>query len=255
MNQNKKYIVITGGSSGIGRAAAETFARRGKNLIIIARRKDRLDQLKTKLETISPESDVVLKVCDLSIPANAYQLYSELRSYRLETWINNAGVGDYNSVAEQDLDKSETMLRLNIESLTILSTLFIRDYRDAEGAQLINLSSRGGYAIVPNAVTYCATKFYVSAFTEGLAHELKAAGAKLQAKVLAPAATKTEFGQIANGVPEYDYDKGFGTYHTSSQMAEFLLQLYDSDQTVGLVNAQTFEFDLRSPLFNYAGSR
>ncbi|BBB90675.1 short chain dehydrogenase [Methylomusa anaerophila] len=91
---------------------------------------------------------------------------------------------------------------------------------------LINISSRGGYVIVPNVITYCAAKFYVSAFTEGLAHGLKAERAELKAKVLAPAATQTEFGKVANDVPEYDYDKSFGHYHTSTEMADFLMALY-----------------------------
>ena len=80
---------------------------------------------------------------------------------------------------------------------------------------------------MPNAVTYCAAKFYVSAFTEGLAWELKTARAKMQAKVLAPAATKTEFGKFANDISEYDYDRLFDAYHTSTQMAAFLLELND----------------------------
>ena len=137
---------------------------------------------------------------------------------------------------------------------TLFSTLFVHDYKDIKGTQLINVSSCGGYTIVPTAVTYCATKFYVSTFTEGLARELKSSNAKMQAKVLAPAATKTEFGKIANDVPEYDYDKLFGTYHTSEQMAEFLMQLYDSDKVVGAVNRETFEFQLSDPLFHYAGN-
>lgn len=82
------------------------------------------------------------------------------------------------------------MLHLNIESLTILSSLYVKDYKNVEGTQLINLSSRGGYMLVKNAVTYCASKFYVSAFTEGLALELAANHCPLKAKVLAPAATK-----------------------------------------------------------------
>ena len=106
---------------------------------------------------------------------------------------------------------------------------------------------------VPTAVTYCATKFYVSAFTEGLAHELTARGAKLRAKLLAPAATQTEFGSVANNNPAYDYNKAFGTYHTSDQMAEFLLTLYDSDQTIGIVDRETFAFRLCPPQFPYAG--
>ena len=168
--------------------------------------------------------------------------------------VNNAGFGNYGSVAEQSLEKIESMIHLNIEALTLLSTLFVHDYKDIEGTQLINISSCGGYTIVPTAVTYCATKFYVSTFTEGLARELKSSNAKMQAKVLAPAATKTEFGKVANDVTEYDYDKLFGTYHTSEQMADFLMQLYDSDKVVGAVNRETFEFKMFDPLFDYAGN-
>ena len=107
---------------------------------------------------------------------------------------------------------------------------------------------------MPTAVTYCAAKFYVSTFTEGLAWELKEAGAKMKAKVLAPAATKTEFGMVANNVSKYDYDKSFGTYHTSRQMAGFLLELYDSEKVVGLVDRENFCFRLADPLFPYAGN-
>jgi len=253
MNNTKPYTVITGASSGIGYAAAEAFARRAKNVIVVARRQDRLEELKQKMGERYPAVDVVVKVCDLSIPANAHQLYQELKEYPLETWINNAGFGNYDSVARQDLSRIETMLHVNVTALTILSSLYVRDYKDVPGTQLINISSRGGYCIVPNAITYCAAKFYVSAFTEGLAHELKAQQAELKAKVLAPAATQTEFGKIANGVAKYDYDKSFGRYHTSEQMADLLLALYDSNQTVGAVDDETFAFTLRAPVFGYAG--
>lgn len=250
----EKYTVITGASSGIGYETAKAFAARGKNLIIVARRQESLERLKNEVKRNFPTVDVVIKVFDLSIIKNVYQLYEELKEYSLETWINNAGFGNYGNVADQDLKKIENMLHLNVEALTILSSLFVRDYKDTEGTQLINISSCGGYTIVPTAVTYCATKFYVSTFTEGLARELQNSNAKMQAKVLAPAATKTEFGKIANDVDEYDYDELFGTYHTSQQMAEFLLKLYDSDMVVGAVNRENFTFKLSEPLFDYAGN-
>lgn len=248
-----KYTVITGASSGIGYEAAKAFAKRGKNLVIIARRKDNLERLKREILEKSPDLDIVIRSTDLSISENVYQLYEGLREYEIETWINNAGFGNYDSVAHQDLKKIGAMLHLNIEALTILTSLFVRGYKDAEGTQLINISSCGGYTIVPTAVTYCAAKFYVSTFTEGLAWELEETGAKMKAKVLAPAATKTEFGMVANDVREYDYDKSFGTYHTSQQVAGFLLELYDSEKAVGLVDRENFSFRLADPLFPYAG--
>jgi len=255
MVQNtKKYAVITGASSGIGYETAKAFARRGNNLILIARRRDRLKSLQREIFTLYPTLDVVIKATDLSIPQNVFKVYEDVKSYPLQTWINNAGFGNYDSVSCQDLGKISRMLRLNIEALTIFSSLFTRDFKNTEKTQLINVSSCGGYTIVPNAATYCATKFYVGAFTEGLSWELNAAHAKMRAKVLAPAATKTEFGKVANDVEEYDYDKWFGVYHTSAQVAAFLLELYDSDKVVGLVDRENFSFHLYEPQFQYAGN-
>ena len=254
MEHTKKYTVITGASSGIGYETAKAFAGRGKNLVIAARRTENLEALKREIVEQHPSLDVVIRTVDLSVLENVYQFYSSLKDFQMETWVNNAGFGNYDSVVQQDLEKIDTMLRLNVEALTILSSLFVRDYKDVPGTQLINLSSCGGYTIVPTAVTYCATKFYVSTFTEGLAWELIENGAKMQAKVLAPAATQTEFGKKANNVDAYNYDKAFGTYHTSRQMAKFLMKLYDSDSTLGIVDRKTFQFELRPPMFPYASS-
>ena len=253
MVQNtEKYTVITGASSGIGYETAKAFAERGSSLILVARRKDRLETLRQEILALHPMLDIVVKAADLAVPQNVFQLYESIKSYPLRTWVNNAGFGNYESVGNQDLEKISRMLHLNVEALTVFSSMFVHDFKDKEGTQLINISSCGGYTIVPNAVTYCAAKFYVSAFTEGLAWELKAAHAKMQAKVLAPAATKTEFGKIANDVSEYDYDRLFGVYHTSTQMAAFLLELYDSDKVVGLVDRENFSFHLCEPQFQYA---
>lgn len=254
MDLDQKFTVITGASSGIGYATAIAFAKRGKNLIVIARRLEPLERLKQEIALIDPALKVIINLCDLSQPVNAHHLFNELKDYFIETWINNAGFGHYGTVSSQDLNKIESMLHVNIEALTIFSTLYTRAYHDVEGAQLINISSRGGYTIVPDAVTYCATKFYVSAFTEGLSHELKAAKAHLKAKVLAPAATKTEFGQVANNVMAYDYAKRFAQYHTPNQMAEFLLALYDSEYSVGEINTKDFSFSLKESIFPYSGN-
>lgn len=246
-----KYTVITGASSGIGFEAAIAFAGRGKNLILAARRHEELEKLKSKVRDINPSLDVVIKAVDLSISANVHHFYDSLRSYEIETWINNAGFGNFASVGEQNLTKIETMLHLNIEALTILSSRYVRDYAEVEGTQLINVSSVGGYNIVADAVTYCATKFYVSAFTEGLAQELKESGATMQAKVLAPAATETEFANRSMDIDNFEYASTVPKFHTAQQMAGFLLNLYDSEKVVGIVNAATYEFELKEPSFNY----
>ena len=254
VHNTEKYTVITGASSGIGYETAKAFARRGSNLILVARREDRLEVLKQEILSCYPALNIIIKATDLSVSGNVFRLYEEIKGYPLQTWINNAGFGNYDTVSHQDLNKIRQMLHLNVEALTVLSSLFVRDFKDVEGTQLINISSAGGYTIVPTAITYCAAKFYVSTFTEGLAWELQENGCKMQAKVLAPAATKTEFGKVANDVTEYDYDKTFSIYHTSAQVAEFLLKLYDSDKVVGAVNRENFIFELKEPQFDYAGN-
>ncbi|MBC1334530.1 SDR family NAD(P)-dependent oxidoreductase [Listeria booriae] len=249
-----KYTVITGASSGIGYETALAFAARGKNLVIVARRKAELEELKNAALAINPELDIKIKTTDLTVTENVYELYEGLKELELETWINNAGFGNFDLVGEQKLTKIESMLHLNIEALTILSSLFVRDYAEIEGTQLINISSRGGYNIISNAVTYCATKFYVSAFTEGLAQELITTGAKMRAKVLAPSATETEFAQRATDTDSFDYEKGMAKFHTSKEMAGFLLDLYDNGKIVGLVNGRDFTFELQDPQFTYVNS-
>ncbi|MDP5277186.1 SDR family NAD(P)-dependent oxidoreductase [Chengkuizengella axinellae] len=246
-----KYAVITGASSGIGYESALAFAARGKNLIIAARREEKLEELKAKILKINSELDVVIRKVDLSVRDNVYPFYESLKEFEIETWINNAGFGNFDSVGDQNLDKIEEMLHLNIEALTLLSSLYVRDHSNIEGTQIINVSSGGGYTIVGDAITYCATKFFVSAFTEGLAHELNSQGAKMKAKVLAPAATETEFAKRSLDIDEFDYNNIVPKFHTSKEMAGFMLDLYDSDKVVGIVNGLTYEYELRDPIFNF----
>ncbi|MBP1047660.1 SDR family NAD(P)-dependent oxidoreductase [Enterococcus sp. BWM-S5] len=248
----KKYVAITGASSGIGYSLAGKFAEQGKHLILIARREERLIMLKNKLLRQYPNLEIIIKPTDLTNSKRVVELFEVLERYFIEAWINNAGVGHYGAVQEQSLTKTKQLLSLNVEAVTILSTLYVEKYRSEKGTQLINVSSAGGYVMVPNAVTYCAAKFYVSAFTEALGLELRANNSPLQAKVFAPAATKTEFGQIANSLKSYNYDKAFERYHSSEETAEFLMELYQSEQLVGLVDRKTFSFKLTDNQFPYA---
>src|SRR5690348_13852183 len=99
----KKYTVITGASSGIGYESALAFAARGKNLIIVARRTEELEKLKSEIGKLNSNLDVIIKTADLSVVKNAYNLYEGLKEYEIETWINNAGFGNFASVGEQNL--------------------------------------------------------------------------------------------------------------------------------------------------------
>ncbi|GMA47582.1 SDR family NAD(P)-dependent oxidoreductase [Tetragenococcus muriaticus] len=249
----KKYTVITGASSGIGYTSAIAFAERGKNLILIARREEKLAELKNKINKQFPSVDVVVSPFDLTDIDHLENLFEQFDDYFIETWVNNAGFGYHTSVPEQSISRTRQMIQLNVESLTVLSLLYVQKYSNQAGTQLINISSIGGYQMIPTAVTYGATKFYVSSFTEALALELRDKQLPLQAKVLAPAATETEFGEISNDIADFDYKERFSKYHTAEDMAGLLLKLYDSDQMVGVVDRKSFDFILSENRFEYGG--
>lgn len=105
--------------------------------------------------------------------------------------------------------------------------------------------------MISDFVTYSATKFYVSAFTEGLAQELKVKGSKMQAKVLAPAVTETEFELHSLDVDEFQYEGQVAKYTTPKEMASFMLDLYDSDKIVGIIDESTYRFQLKDPIFPF----
>lgn len=243
----KEYALITGASSGIGQEVAYRFAEKYYNLILVARRQDRLDALKAELEE-NYQVQVVVIPFDLSLTDDLADFYQLTRNYVIKYWINNAGFSiskDLLKLSGQDI---EQMVRVNDIALMTLSNLYAADYKDHEGAQLVNVSSVVGYALSEGNPLYSATKFMVSAYTEGLDHYLKVNGHAMRAKVLAPAATATEFTQVAKGESKpVDYSQLYDRYHTAEQMAGFLIQLLDSSKTVAKVNLSNFQMELLNP--------
>ncbi|WP_048000280.1 SDR family NAD(P)-dependent oxidoreductase [Lactiplantibacillus herbarum] len=240
-----KYVVITGASAGIGAAAAQKFAEMGRNLILIARRLTRLETLKAAILSQHPELDVVIVQQDLAQVTELEGMYQRLNAqYDLELWINNAGFGKMKNLGEFASDEIRQMVQTNSEAVAILSNLFTRDHAQQVGAQLVNVSSLAGYRVWPGSVMYSATKYFVSALTEGLNHELIAQNAPMRAKVLAPSATETEFQQVAKDLAtSVDYQQVFDQFNTATELADFMVTLLDNDATLGIVNAN-FELEL-----------
>ena len=245
--KEQRYIAITGASSRIGLSAAKLFAKRGKSLVIISRRQDRLEEIKNDILSQFPNIDIIIKSVDIRFTQNIINLWNQLDNIFIESLINNAGIGMYQNVNEYALEKSEDLIQTNINAVSILSILYVKKYSNQDNTQLINISSARGYAMVPSSVLYNASKFFIGAFTEGLDAELRSTGAKMRAKVLAPALTRTEFGSLANNVVEYDYSKRQS--HSAEEVASFLIDLYDSDKTVGIVDRKSFRFYLRDAIF------
>lgn len=249
------YVVITGASKGIGKAVAYSFAKKNYNLILVARGLNELEEIKKEIEEMYEVQVTIIK-CDLTEKDDLQKLLSELDKYELYALVNNAGFGYYNPVKTQSMERVNKMLDLNVYALTHLSTFFVSKYQDTSTKKvLVNVSSTGGYINVPNAVAYSASKFYVNSFTEGLAFELRNANSLLEAKVVAPSITKTNFGSIASDKENYDYDKIFEKYNTPEEIAELTMDIIESDKMVAFVNRETYDFELTDNRFEFDSKR
>ncbi|CRX36811.1 / ydfG_1 / NADP-dependent 3-hydroxy acid dehydrogenase YdfG /:248358 Reverse [Candidatus Hepatoplasma crinochetorum] len=250
-----RYITVTGASSGIGKAIATYFAEKGHNIIIVARRKELLENLKNDLEK-KYQIKVIVFIYDLAITENVYKFYQDIKKYDVELLVNNAGFGDINNPWDSNLEKINKMIDLNIKALTDLTILFIKDNLNKE-AQIINVSSAVGYFILPTGISYSASKFYVSTFTEGISRFLKKQNAKIKVKILAPAATESEFliraynkSKIDKEAQEKSKERVKQTAKTSEDLAYFAYQLYQSDRVIGIVNPFTNKFKLKNKWFD-----
>lgn len=234
---NKKYTVITGASSGIGAASAKKLVENGHNVIMVARRTERLNSLKEEFGRINDKVDIVVIAQDLSKIQELIPFYHELnQQYDINIWVNNAGFDQTGPVTSLKPEVVENMISTNIEAVALLSTLFAKDHKN-EVAQLVNVGSLTGYMIWPGDILYSATKHFVTAFTEGLSNELKSENARLQAKLLSPRRTETEFELVALG-HSVNYADTTGGYNTSDEMAEFLWELLNSKASIGYVNEE-----------------
>lgn len=242
-----RYAVITGTSSGIGYATAKAYAEKGYNIIAVARRLDRLETLRQEIISKCPGCEVLLFKADLSDITQARKFYDDVKNYDIGVWMNNAGRGNEGDILTEDLDRDLAMLHLNCESVFLLSCLYARDHAD-DDAVLINVSSVGGYAIFPGSTFYCATKYFVAAFTEGLAQELQSKGHSLRVKVLAPGATETEFEQACHQSDEkVDYSAKFANFSTADQMARNVIKLAESDAVVCTIDFSDFTYKFLPP--------
>lgn len=244
-----KYLLITGASSGIGYEMAKVFAKNGHNLLLVARRRNLLEKLKEEIVSNYPV-EVEIFPFDLAIPNAGEILYEKLAGYTIEIMINNAGFGDSNNVWDVDLEKMNDMMHVNVNALAQLSLNYVKDYHDKE-ATLINVSSIGGYHTVPTVTSYCASKFYVSALTEGIARELQLNGKPMRAKVLAPGNTASEFFDNAYDIEdlhEKETLKSNQVFTPATVVAEHAYTLFQSDKVVGYVEANG-SLSLKDPIF------
>ena len=188
--------LITGASAGLGHAFAHLFAADGHDVILVARRRERLDALAADLHGRHGIQATPLAV-DLAVPGAAQRIADAARAdgRGVEFLVNNAGVGASGAVADMPAERALGMLRVNVMALVELTQLLLPDMLARGRGRILNVGSTAGFQPGPFMATYYASKAFVNSFTEALAYELRHSG--VSATLSCPGATATEFADHA----------------------------------------------------------
>ena len=197
IGKEDRYALVTGASSGIGYELAKLFAQDGKNIVLVARSKDKLDELKKEIEKKSGTSVKVLTK-DLSDSKSPQEIFSELEKegITVDVLVNNAGFSVYGMFSETDWQKEAEMIQVNITSLTHLTKLFLNKMLESNSGKIMNVASAVGFVPAPLMSVYAATKSYVINFSEALANEVQGTGVSVTC--FCPTATRSLFWERAN---------------------------------------------------------
>ena len=218
MSTSKPLALVTGASSGIGRELARVFAERGYNLILCARREEKLQALADELAPLCETHVVAL---DLSRRRGAEKLFAAAsRIGPVDTLINNAGTAYQGRFASMSTLQITDIVHLNIRALSETTALFLPQMLAAEQGKILNVSSVVGFQAVPGMAVYSASKAFVLSFTESLAEETRCSGIKVCA--LCPGLTDTEM------VSDLGVEQIPGAQMMMSQPRDVALQGYNA---------------------------
>jgi short-subunit dehydrogenase len=208
-----KWALVTGASAGIGRELAKQIAVSGANLVLAARRRDRLEQLAGRLRAQHGVS-VEIAVADLAQPAAPEDLFqfTEEKGIAVELLVNNAGFGVYGRFHESNLSRELGMVQVNVAAVVHLTRLFLPAMVQRRHGDILIVASTAAFQGVPYIATYAATKAFDLYFAEALAEEVRQHGVNVCA--LCPGSTHTEFQQVA-GEP----DRAFRHAETAEKVA------------------------------------
>ena len=202
------HALITGASSGIGEEVAKQLASRATLLVLVARRRDRLEQLRDELLAKHPQLRIEVRTTDLTDTAQIAALLDWIAAekFPLDLLVNNAGLGDLGSFASADAEKLDRMMLVNMVALTRLTRALLPPMIARKRGAILNVSSSAGFMPMANFAVYAATKAYVTSFSEALRSELRGAGVSVTA--LCPGPVETEFTKVAHR--KADGDSAFG---------------------------------------------
>ncbi|MFN7593222.1 MAG: SDR family NAD(P)-dependent oxidoreductase, partial [Bacteroidota bacterium] len=205
-------------SNGIGLELAKVHASKGGNLVLVARNKAKLDELKAELER-QYKITVYTIGKDLSLPHAAQEVYDEIKSQQIQIdyLVNNAGFGDFGMFVETDWNKELQMINLNITTLTHFTKLYVRDMVKRGSGKILNVASTAAFQSGPTMAVYYATKAYVLSFSEALDNEVSNKGVSVT--TLCPGPTESGF-QAAAAMEESNLVKG-KKLPSSREVAEY----------------------------------
>jgi uncharacterized protein len=195
--ENNLYTLITGASSGIGDELAKVFAEKQHNLILTARRTERLESIKKEILSQHKNIDIHVFSLDLAEIKAAEILFRKIQDSNLEIdiLVNNAGFGDFALFENTDTEKLQKMIQLNMLSLTTLCKLFLPQMIARKDGKILNVASTGAFQPLPYMAVYAATKAYVQSFSEAIAEELRVHN--IYVCSLCPGPTSSGFGEAA----------------------------------------------------------
>lgn len=196
-----RWALVTGASAGIGRALAEQLAAGGANLVLTARRAERLEHIAANLSS-QHKIRTAICVADLAWPQTPQELYEFCRheGVAVDILINNAGFGAYGEFRSQDPARLLEMVQVNCSAVVALTRLFLPAMVERRKGDVLIVASTAGFQAVPYITTYAATKGFDLLFAEGLAEEVRPYGVRVCC--LCPGSTQTEFHDVA-GQPEH----------------------------------------------------
>jgi uncharacterized protein len=214
----KNTALITGASNGIGLELAKVHASKGGDLVLVARNKTKLDELKADLEK-QYKVTVYTIGKDLSANNSALEVYNETtkQNIQIDYLINNAGFGDFGMFAETDWNKELQMINLNITTLTQFTKLYLKDMVKRGSGKIMNVASTAAFQSGPTMAVYYATKAYVLSFSEAVDNEVSDKGVTVT--TLCPGATESGF-QAAAAMEESNLVKG-KKLPTAKEVAEY----------------------------------
>jgi short-subunit dehydrogenase len=213
-----KWALVTGSSAGIGRAICEQLAAGGTNLVLTARRDERIEQLAAKLiekHKIRAE----FYAADLSLPATPDEIFAftQAKGIQVELLVNNAGFGGYGPFQKSNRARQLQMIQVNVAAVVHLTHLYLPAMIERKQGDILIVASTAAFQGVPYITTYAATKAFDLLFAEALAEEVISYGVRVCA--LCPGSTHTEFQQVA-GQP----DRSFRHAETAEKVARVGLQ-------------------------------